>query len=111
LVQLQANLEKIEAAGIQVIGISYDSVAVLKKFSDGNKIMFPLLSDPGSNTIDAYHIRNEAAKGKAEGVPNPGTFIVDKTGVIRAKLFLEGYRTRHTTDELIRAAKAIQNAR
>jgi peroxiredoxin len=111
LVQLQADLEKIKAAGIQVVGVSYDSVAVLKKFSYEHKISFPLLSDPGSKTIDAYHIRNEAAKGKAEGVPNPGTFIVDKSGVIRAKLFLEGYRTRHTTDELIRAAKAVQNAR
>jgi peroxiredoxin len=111
LVQLQADLEKIKASGIQVVGISYDSVVVLKKVSEGNKITFPLLSDPGSKTIDAYHIRNEAAKGKAEGVPNPGTFIVDKGGVIRAKLFLEGYRTRHTTDELTGAAKALQDAR
>ena len=110
MVQLQADLEKIKASGIQVVGISYDSVAVLKKFSDVHKITFPLLSDPGSKTIDAYHIRNEAAKGKAEGVPEPGTFIVDKNDVIRAKLFLEGYRTRHTTDELIRAAKAVKDA-
>ena len=29
------------------------------------KITFPMLSDTGSKTIDAYHIRNEAAKGKA----------------------------------------------
>jgi peroxiredoxin len=111
LVQLQADIEKIKASGIQVVGISYDSVAVLKKFSEGHKITFPLLSDPGSVTIDAFHIRNEAAKGKAEGVPNPGTFIVDKSGVIRAKLFLEGYRTRHTTDELIKAASALRDAR
>ena len=44
------------------------------------KITFPLLSDPESKTIDAYHIRNEAAKGKAVGVPNPGTFIIDQAG-------------------------------
>ena len=82
--------------------------AVLKKFSDQAKITFPLLSDPESKTIDAYHIRNEAAKGKAEGVPNPGTFILDQEGVIRAKLFLEGYRDRHTTEALIKAAKAVK---
>ena len=110
MVQLQADLEKIKASGIHVVGISYDQVPVLKKFSDGHKITFPLLADPGSKTIDAYHIRNEAAKGKAVGVPDPGTFIVDKSGVIRAKLFLEGYRTRHTTDELIGAAKAVKDA-
>ena len=81
---------------------------MLKKFSDGAKITFPLLSDPESKTIDAYHIRNEAAKGRAEGVPNPGTFVVDREGVIRAKLFLEGYRDRHTTEALVEAANAVK---
>jgi peroxiredoxin len=91
-----------------VVGISYDSPEALKRFSDGAKIPFPLLSDPESKTIDAYHIRNEAARGKAVGVPNPGTFILDREGVIRAKLFLEGYRERHTTEALIEAAKTIK---
>ena len=72
------------------------------------KLGFPLLSDPGSKTIEDYHIRNQAARGKAEGVPRPGTFILDQEGVIRAKLFLEGYRDRHTTDALIKAAKDIE---
>ena len=63
------------------------------------KITFPLLSDPDSKTIEAYHIRNESAKGKAEGVPNPGTFVVDKEGVIRAnsssKVIATGTRRKH----------------
>jgi peroxiredoxin len=66
------------------------------------------LSDPDSKIIDAYHIRNDAAQGKAEGVPNPGTFLVDREGVIRAKLFLDGYRDRHTTEGLLKAAKAVE---
>jgi peroxiredoxin len=72
------------------------------------KIAFPLLSDPKSQTIEAYHIRNPSARGKTEGVPYPGTFILDREGVIRAKLFLEGYRERHTTNALIEAAKAVK---
>jgi peroxiredoxin len=108
LVQLQRDLKAIEAAGVQLVGISYDSPTVLKKFSDREKITFPLLSDPGSKTIEAYHIRNEAAKGRALGVPNPGTFIVDREGVIRAKLFLEGYRDRHTTEALVEAAQIVK---
>ena len=95
-------------AGVQVVGISYDDVKALKSFSDRMKIAFPLLSDPGSTTIDAYHIRNEAAKGRAQGVPNPGTFILDQEGVIRAKLFLEGFRDRHSTKALIEAAKTVK---
>jgi peroxiredoxin len=108
LVQLQGDLKSIEDSGVRVVGISYDDAKVLKTFSDRMKITFPLLSDPGSKTIDAYHIRNEVAKGKAQGVPNPGTFILDQAGVIRAKLFLEGYRDRHSTDALIQAAKAVK---
>jgi peroxiredoxin len=108
LVQLQRDLKSIEDAGIQLVGISYDEPAALKRFADQMKITFPLLSDPGSKMIDAYHIRNEAAKGRAVGVPNPGTFILDREGVIRAKLFLEGYRERHTTEALIEAAKTIK---
>jgi peroxiredoxin len=105
---LQRDLKSIEDAGVQLVGISYDSPAALKTFSDRAKITFPLLSDPESKTIESYHIRNEAARGKAVGVPNPGTFILDQEGVIRAKLFLEGYRERHTTEALIKAATAIK---
>lgn len=101
-------MKTIEEAGVQVVGLSYDDPAVLKRFSDKAKISFPMLSDPESKTIEAYHIRNEAAKGKAEGVPNPGTFILDQNGVIRVKLFLDGYRDRHTTDAIIEAAKAVK---
>jgi peroxiredoxin len=105
---LQRDLKLIEDAGVQIVGISYDESKVLKTASERMKITFPLLSDPESKTIDAYHIRNDAAKGRAAGVPNPGTFILDREGVIRAKLFLEGYRDRHTTEALITAAKAVK---
>jgi peroxiredoxin Q/BCP len=105
---LQRDLKSIEDAGVQVVGISYDDTKVLKSVSDRLKIAFPLLSDPGSKTIDAYHIRNQAARGKAVGVPNPGTFILDRDGVIRAKLFLEGFRERHSTEALVEAAKAVK---
>ena len=108
MVQLQRDLKSIEAEEIQLVGISYDDTKVLKTFSERMEIAFPLLSDPGSRTIDAYHIRNDAARGKAVGVPNPGTFILDRKGIIRAKLFLEGYRQRHTTEALIEAAKSIK---
>jgi len=108
LLQLQQDLKAIEGAGVQLVGISYDDVDVLKRFSDRMKVTFPLLSDPGSKVIDAYHVRNAEAKGRAEGIPHPGTFILDGKGVIRGKLFLEGYRERHTTEALIEAAKAVE---
>lgn len=108
MVQLQSHIKELEAAGVQVVGISYDSVAVLKGFSDKRGITFPLLSDSGSKTIDAYHIRNKDAPERVQGIPEPGTFILDQKGIIRAKLFYEGYKTRHDSADIIRAARGIR---
>ena len=105
--QLQSHLKKIEK-DTQVIAISYDSVEVLAKFADRRKITFPLLSDPDSKTIRAYGLLNKEAKGKVEGIPYPGTMLIGEDGVIRAKLFVEGYKDRHSTDELIKAGQAIK---
>lgn len=102
-------MKETEAAGVQVVGISYDSVEVLKRAATKLSVSFPLLSDQGSKTIDAYGVRNKEASGpRLEGIPHPVTFVLDQKGVIRAKLFHEGYRERHTSAELIKAAKEIR---
>lgn len=111
---MQKDLKKIEDSGIRVVGISYDSVEVLKGFADRQKITFPLLSDPDSKTIIAYALRNKETAGKKfgkidlDGIPYPGTVIVGKDQVIKAKLFVDGYRERHSTDELVKAAEELK---
>jgi peroxiredoxin Q/BCP len=99
-------VKEIEATGGKVIGISYDPEETLKKFTRKSNITYPLLSDPGSKTIKAYGILNEEAVGsRIDGVPYPGTFVIDSKGIIRSKLFLEGYRDRHGIEALIKAIK------
>jgi peroxiredoxin len=83
-------------------------VDVLKTFAEKQKITFPLLSDPDHKTIDAYGLLNKEAKGKQEGIPYPGTMIVDKGGVIRAKLFFDGPYKRHATADIVKAAGEIK---
>jgi peroxiredoxin len=111
---LQTDLKAIEAAGVKVVGISYDPVDVLKGFADKRKITFPLLSDPDSKVIAAYALKNKETEGKKMGkidlygVPYPGTLIVDTDGMVRAKLFVDGYKDRHSTDELVKAASGLK---
>ncbi len=87
---------------------------VLKAFAEKNSITFPLLSDEGNQTIDAYGIRNTEMDGKKygpndlSGVPHPGTYIVGQDGTIEAKLFLKKYQERHSNEELIEAIKALK---
>ena len=101
---MQENLKEIESTGGRVVAISYDSEETLERYARSGNIRFPLLSDKGSKTIDAYGIRNKEASGsKIDGVPYPGTFIIDKKGNIRSKLFLEGYRDRHAVKVLVKA--------
>ena len=102
MVQLRDDIEKLNAAGVQVVGISYDSLEILKKISESMEIPFLLLSDEGSKTINEYGLHYE------DGMPHPGTMLIDQTGVIRAKLFERGYRIRHTSDELVAAAEKLE---
>jgi len=106
LVQLQEHLKEIEASGGQLVAVSYDSTAVLKRFATKNSITYPLLSDTGSRTIDAFGLRNKEAPERVSGIPYPGTFIVGTNGIICAKLFLEGYQERHTIEALVEALKS-----
>lgn len=83
--------------------MSYDPVETLADFSEMKDIGFPLLSDEGSATIRAYGLED----GENE-IPHPGTLVLDADGVIRAKVFLDGYRKRHDPDELIEIASALR---
>ena len=99
------HLNEIEAAGGQVVAISYDPVEKLRNFAKRSKITFPLLSDADSKTIDAYDIRSPNAPKKFSGVSCHATFILDQSGVIRAKMFRLSYKERSAVDALINALK------
>jgi len=71
---------------------------VLAQAAAKHEITFPLLSDEGSATIRAFGIEAQ------DGLPHPGTILIDRNGQIRAKLFHDGYRQRHASDEIIEAA-------
>ena len=101
MVQLQAASEQFAEAKLQIVGLSYDSVEVLKKFSDKNAIKFPLLSDKGSVVIRKLKLEFR------KGLPHPGTIIIGSDGVVRAKIFKKGYVKRHSNQELLDLAAKI----
>ena len=102
MVQLRDSFERIESTGAQIVGLSYDSLDTLHSFSQSERIPFLLLSDSDSETIHAYGLHFQ------EGLPHPGTVLVDGNGVIRRKLFKDGYIKRHDIDELVSAIEAVK---
>jgi peroxiredoxin len=103
LMDLNTGVAAIESRGYRLAGISYDSPAILKTFTEKRSIAYTLLSDPKSEIIDRYKLRDpQYPPGNfAYGVPRPIIFILDKNGVIRSKLYEDTYTKRPPTSLVI----------
>ena len=87
--ELQGRVKELRKRGLNVAAISYDPVSVLADFAGRRHITFPLLSDTGSATITRYGILNTTVSStdRLRGLPFPGTFILDRRGVVTARFF------------------------
>ena len=103
--ELQGRYDEIRKQGLGLVAISYDSPETLKRFAESRAISFPLISDAGSAIITRFGILNEQQKpGTASyGIPHPGTFIVDRRGVVTARFFEDAYQERYTAAAILAA--------
>lgn len=77
------NLEKFQAAGYRVFGVSKDSVASHKKFEEKYELTITLLSDPERMTIEGFDVWQEKKNyGKVSMGVVRSSFVVDENGVI-----------------------------
>jgi AhpC/TSA family protein/cytochrome c biogenesis DsbD-like protein len=83
--------------------ITYDTVPILADFTKRHNITLPVLGDSQSKTIRDFGVLNTAVpKGHLwEGVPYPGTFIVDASGVIKSKYFEDKYQDRYAAPTIL----------
>lgn len=93
LVELQTGTGEIAQRGFGLAGLSYDSIDVLSGFTNRRQITYALLSDPRSQVIDRYGLRDPQYPpgNRTHGVPRPVSFILDRQGTIKAKLFEESF--------------------
>ena len=80
LCRVRDELPTFQNDDVQVLTISVDSVFSHKVFSEREGYEFPLLSDfwPHGGVAQQYGVFNDTT-----GFADRGTFLVDKTGVIR----------------------------
>jgi peroxiredoxin len=126
-VELQSRVNELRQKGLGLAAISYDRPEVHVAFSKARGITFPLLSDPGSETIKRYGILNpvpewalgpdkddpdvKAAVQKYVSVVNPnktmvgiafpGTFILDRQGRVTSRYFEDFYIERNTISSIM----------
>jgi peroxiredoxin len=126
-VELQRGVTQLEARGIRLVTISYDSQDILRGFADRNGITFTLLSDPDSEVIERFDLLNPVPTWIAEeggvtpeiadavntyvsvigpnpewaGIAFPGTFILDTDGVVVERDFEDFYIERNTISSVL----------
>jgi peroxiredoxin len=96
LIDVNGGAAEIEKRGYRIAALSYDSPEILQTFTAKRHIAFTFLSDPKSEVIDLYKLRDPQYPpgSRAYGVPRPIIFVLDKSGVIKAKLYEESFKVR-----------------
>lgn len=121
LERVQPDLTKI---GYQIVAISPDLPAELKRSIDKHQLSYTLYSDSKADAMkefgvafrveqalvskykDSYHIDLEAASGATHHIlPVPTVFLVDQAGKITYTYSNPDYKIRLNGDDLVAAAK------
>lgn len=101
--ELQGRVDDLRRQGLGLVAISYDAPPVLAAFAKSRGITFPMVSDPGSAIIKRYELFNTTVEPgtRTYGIPFPGTFIVDRQGVVRSRFFEDAYQERNTVGSIL----------
>ena len=105
--ELEQYAEDFRKQGLGVVAISYDPVSILKDFTERHGISFPLLSDRGSKIIQRFGILNTSTPPYSSsgtlvfGIPHPGTYLVNREGVVQSKYFETRQADRYTAPTIL----------
>jgi peroxiredoxin Q/BCP len=93
-------------AGVDIVGVSRDSVKSHDKFIDKEKLPFPLLSDADEKLCKQFDvIQEKSLYGKKYLGIERSTFLLDGTGILRRewrKVKVPGH-----AEEVLEAAKSL----
>jgi len=75
------RLNELKDHGVQVLGVSKDTIASHKKFSEKFDLNFPLLSDENGTLVKAYGVWKEKSMyGKTYMGISRESFLIDEEG-------------------------------
>ena len=107
--RLQKKLKEIEDAGGRVAAISVDPPEASRDLiselaeDEGVRIAFPLLSDPGARTAQAFGVYDDEHE-----LALPATIVVARDGTIAWKHVGDTSADRPPEDEIVRALRALR---
>ena len=97
LKKLQEGYEDIKAEGAEMIALSSDSLALVKRTQQVLQITFPLLSDENMETIAAYNV----VESDDTDFARPATYIIDEEGRVAWKSLGSRFGYRASPDLIV----------
>ncbi len=83
---LRDGFKQLKDAGVEILGVSYDSPAQLKKFKEHHNLQFTLLSDSKKKAAKAYGAEMKFLWVIPLPMPARKTFIISPSGTLKAVL-------------------------
>ena len=105
--------DQFEQLGVGIVGMTYDTPAIIQAFDEKWDIDYPVLRDVDRQHVEAWDIRNEEyGEGTfAYGIPHPGIVLLSPEGRSLAKGAEEGYRTRADWSEVLAQVTVVVGGR
>ena len=101
---LRDNLASLKSHGIEVIGVSIDSVKSHTKFVTKFELNFPLVSDENKEIVEAYGVWGlKKFMGKEYMGTNRTTFIIDEKGIVEG--IISKPKTKTHAEEILSLLK------
>jgi peroxiredoxin len=112
-VKLNEIKDQFEQLGVGIVGMTYDTPAIIQAFDEKWDIDYPVLRDVDRQHVEAWDIRNEEyGEGTfAYGIPHPGVVLLSPEGKILAKWAEPGYRTRADWSEVLAQVTVVVGGR
>ncbi|MBC7930836.1 MAG: redoxin domain-containing protein [Rubrivivax sp.] len=109
---MRSLLKPNESASLYAVSVDgpAESRQLAEKIASDNRgeVAFPLLSDPKSQTIDAYGLRDPAYAGKGtDGIPRPAVYVIAKSGRVAWAKIESDYKKRPTNGDIRAALDAL----
>jgi len=81
--QFRDRLDELKSHGVQVLGVSRDTVKSHEKFALKESLNFPILADPEEVVVNQYEVlKQKNMYGKQVMSVNRESFLIDEKGVI-----------------------------
>ena len=107
---LQLNIEALRKRGCAVAGVVVDSPGTNAQLVREAKLDYPILSDPGLRTIDAYGLRHVGGGPDGQDIAHAASVLIDGSGIVRWTFVTRNFRVRPTPADVLAAIDALRPA-